>query len=76
MPVKSGASAAVRKELKWLRDLVGDDVDALELFDVARHTATKRVVVKRPGHAPPLVPNSAASIRGKLVRYDIYSTRI
>jgi 16S rRNA (guanine1516-N2)-methyltransferase len=65
----------VRKEHKWLRDLVGDDVDALELFDVARHTATKRVVVKRPDRAPPLVPNSAASILGKLVRYDIYSTR-
>lgn len=75
-PAKRRVSAAVRKELKWLRDLVGDDVDALELFDVARRTATNRVVVKRPDGAPPLVPNSAASILGKLVRYDIYSTRI
>jgi 16S rRNA (guanine1516-N2)-methyltransferase len=75
-PEKRRRSAAVRKELKWLRDLVGDDNDALELFDVARATATNRVVVKRPDHAPPLVPNPAASIAGKLVRYDIYSTRI
>jgi 16S rRNA (guanine1516-N2)-methyltransferase len=75
-PAKRNASAAVRKELAWLRELVGEDPDALELFEAARRTATNRVVVKRPDHAPPLVPNPAASIAGKLVRYDIYSTRI
>lgn len=75
-PSKRNTSAAVRKELKWLRDLVGEDPDALELFDAARRAATNRVVVKRPDHAAPLVPNPAASIPGKLVRYDIYSTRI
>lgn len=74
-PDKRRRSAAVRKELRWLRELVGDDLDALELFEVARRTATQRVVVKRPDHAPPLVPAPAASIAGKLVRYDIYSTR-
>lgn len=72
-PCKRRRSSAVRKEIKWLRDLVGDDTDALELFDVARRTATYRVVVKRPDHAPPLAPNPAGSISGKLVRYDIYS---
>lgn len=75
-PEKRRSSAAVRKELKWLRDLVGDDVDALELFEVACKTASYRVVVKRPDHAPALAPNPVASISGKLVRYDIYSTRI
>jgi 16S rRNA (guanine1516-N2)-methyltransferase len=75
-PEKRRSSAAVRKELKWLRDLVGDDTDALELFEAAHRVASYRVVVKRPDHAPPLVPNPAASIAGKLVRYDIYSTRI
>jgi 16S rRNA (guanine1516-N2)-methyltransferase len=75
-PEKRRRTAAVRKELKWLRELVGDDPDVLELFDAARRTATHRVVVKRPDHAPPLVPQPAASIAGKLVRYDIYSTRI
>ncbi len=75
-PSKRNTSAAVRKELKWLRDLVGEDPDALELFEAARRAATNRVVVKRPDHAPPLVPNPVASIAGKLVRYDIYSTRI
>jgi 16S rRNA (guanine1516-N2)-methyltransferase len=75
-PDKRRRSAAVRKELRWLRDLVGDDADALELFEAARRAASYRVVVKRPDHAPPLVPMPAASIAGKLVRYDIYSTRI
>jgi 16S rRNA (guanine1516-N2)-methyltransferase len=74
-PAKRRHSSAVRKELKWLRDLVGDDPDALELFDIACRTATYRVVVKRPDHAAPLAPNPAGSIFGKLVRYDIYSTR-
>jgi len=75
-PPKRNASAATRKELKWLRELAGDDLDALDLFEIARRCASERVVVKRPDHAPPLVPNPAASIAGKLVRYDIYSTRI
>lgn len=75
-PEKRRRSAAVRKELKWLRDLVGDDTDAQELFEIAHRCATQRVVVKRPDHAPPLVANPAASIAGKLVRYDIYSTKI
>jgi 16S rRNA (guanine1516-N2)-methyltransferase len=75
-PSKRRQSSAVRKELKWLRDLVGDDPDSLELFEAARRTATYRVVVKRPDHAPPLAPNPAGSIEGKLVRYDIYSTRL
>ena len=74
-PAKRRYSSAVRKELKWLRDLVGDDADALELFDIARRAATYRVVVKRPDHAPPLAPDPAGSIVGKLVRYDIYSVK-
>ncbi len=74
-PSKRNTSAAVRKELKWLRELVGEDPDALELFETARRSATHRVVVKRPDHAAPLIANPAASISGKLVRYDIYSTR-
>jgi len=73
-PAKRRQSSAVRKELKWLRDLVGDDADALELLEIARRTATQRVVVKRPDHAAPLVPRPNGSIAGKLVRYDIYST--
>ncbi len=75
-PPKRRASAAVRKELQWLRDLVGEDHDADALLDAALSVATYRVVVKRPDHAPPLRSNPAVSIAGKLVRYDVYSTRL
>jgi 16S rRNA (guanine1516-N2)-methyltransferase len=71
-PPKRRKSAAVRKEMRLLRALVGDDADAAELLAVARARARERVVVKRPDDAPPLAPGPHASIAGKLVRYDIY----
>lgn len=74
-PAKRRASAAVRKELQLLRDLVGEDPDAEELFAIARQRARERVVVKRPDHAPPLAPDPAVSYGGKLVRYDVYYTK-
>jgi 16S rRNA (guanine1516-N2)-methyltransferase len=73
-PTKRKKSAAVRKEMRLLRELVGDDLDAIELFGVARAVAGGRVVVKRANDAPPLAPDPDASIGGKLVRYDIYLT--
>jgi 16S rRNA (guanine1516-N2)-methyltransferase len=71
-PPKRRKSAAVKKEMRLLRELVGDDPDAGELLQVARAVAADRVVVKRPDDAPPLAPDPHASIAGKLVRYDIY----
>jgi 16S rRNA (guanine1516-N2)-methyltransferase len=71
-PPKRRASSAVRKELRLLRLLVGEDIDAQELFNVARRVARQRVVVKRPDHAPPLEANPTVSYGGKLVRYDVY----
>ncbi len=71
-PAKRKKSAAVRKEMRLLRLLVADDNDAAALLAGARRVATDRVVVKRPVDAPPLAPGSAASYRGKLVRYDVY----
>lgn len=73
-PPKRKKSAAVKKEMRLLRDLVGDDTDALELFEVSRRVAQDRVVVKRPDDAPPLAPDPSMSLRGKLVRYDVYLT--
>jgi 16S rRNA (guanine1516-N2)-methyltransferase len=67
-------SAAVRKEMRLLRELVGDDLDAVELLAVARAVAGDRVVVKRADDAPPLALGPDASICSKLVRYDIYLT--
>ncbi|OGI49169.1 MAG: hypothetical protein A3E57_05485 [Candidatus Muproteobacteria bacterium RIFCSPHIGHO2_12_FULL_60_33] len=74
-PPKRRKSAAVKKEMRLLRELVGDDADALELLAISRSVAHDRVVVKRPDDAPPLAPDPSMSIAGKLVRYDVYLTR-
>lgn len=73
-PVKRRKSAAVRKELLWLRELAGDDLDAEALLTAALATARERVIVKRPDHAPPLGPEPTVSYAGKLIRYDVYRT--
>jgi 16S rRNA (guanine1516-N2)-methyltransferase len=73
-PPKRRKSAGVKKEMRLLRELVGDDADALELLDISRAIARDRVVVKRPDDAPPLAPNPSMSLTGKLVRYDVYLT--
>ena len=73
-PPKRKKSAAVKKEMRLLRALVGDDLDAVELFEISRRMALGRVVVKRPDDAPPLVSDPSMSIAGKLVRYDVYLT--
>ncbi|MHB8535908.1 MAG: class I SAM-dependent methyltransferase [Sulfuricaulis sp.] len=73
-PPKRKKSAAVKKEMRLLRALVGDDPDAAELLDISRRVALQRVVVKRPDDALPLTPDPSMSISGKLVRYDVYLT--
>lgn len=68
-------SALVKKEMRILRHLVGDDPDAEHLFEIARTVARGRVVVKRMRHAPPLAPNPTHVYRQKTTRYDVYMTR-
>jgi 16S rRNA (guanine1516-N2)-methyltransferase len=72
-PPKRKKSAAVRKELRLLRQLAGEDRDAEELFELGLRCAAKRVVVKRSDDAPPLAPRPLVSYPGKLVRYDVYA---
>ncbi|BAV32649.1 methyltransferase [Sulfuricaulis limicola] len=74
-PPKRRKSAAVKKEMRLLRELVGDDTDAPELLTISRGIARDRVVVKRPDDAPPLAPDPSMSLTGKLVRYDVYLVR-
>ena len=74
-PHKRKKSAAVRKEMRMLRELVGDDPDAHELLEISLRVALDRVVVKRPDDAPPLAPDPSMSLAGKLVRYDVYLAR-
>jgi 16S rRNA (guanine1516-N2)-methyltransferase len=66
-------SSLVKKEMRILRALVGDDQDALALLKTALHFAVNRVVLKRPRLAPMLgglEPSHA--ITGRSSRFDIY----
>ena len=70
----SDSSAAVKKEMAFFRDLVGNDEDADSLLPAALQVAKYRVVVKRPKSAPYLnntPPNY--QLTGKAVRFDIYT---
>lgn len=65
-------SAISKKEVRLCRELVGDDLDAGDLFEVARQVATGRVVVKRHPSAKPLAPDPTIRYEGRTVRYDAY----
>ena len=71
-PAKRKRSALPPKSVRILRDLVGDDIDDVNLLAAARRHAVKRVVVKRPLHAPPLAEDHVALHEGKVVRYEVY----
>ncbi len=70
-PPKRKSSALAKKSIRLVRQIVGDDPDAIDLLHTARQHAP-RVIVKRPNHAPPLAPNPTATINANLVRYDVY----
>lgn len=75
-PPRRKKSALAKKEMQVLRALVGDDQDAARLFDVARRTASERVVVKRPVYAEPIVTEPSMSYESKLVRFDVYLNKL
>lgn len=72
-------SAAVKKEMRILHDLLIADLSAQNLLDdeklltTALTAARERVIVKRPLYAPPLnnlTPN--LTYKGKSSRFDVY----
>lgn len=66
-------TALVKKEMRILRDLVGEDIDAEKLLSVALEKAKKRVVVKRPRKAPAIPgPEPTLVLSGKSGRFDVY----
>jgi 16S rRNA (guanine1516-N2)-methyltransferase len=70
-------SALAKKEAQLLQALLGEGADPAEdaaLFAAALAARPRRIVVKRPRHAPPIVPAPEPSHRfeGKSVRYDLY----
>lgn len=68
----TGKSAAQNRSMRLLKHLAGDDADADSLWQAAMATGVKRVVVKRPPHAPPLGKKPDAKIESKASRYDVY----
>lgn len=66
-------SALVKKEMRLFQLLVGEDDDADKLLNPARMVAKKRIVVKRPSYAPPLMGElTSAAVITKSHRFDIY----
>lgn len=65
--------ALVKKEMRIFKDLVGHDLDAGDLLNIALNVAQNRVVVKRPAHADWLAgQRPETSISTKKHRFDIY----
>jgi len=71
-PPKRKQTAATRKSMAILRDILGDDLDRADLFAAAWQATGKRVVVKSPDYAEPLGGKPSESYQGKLLRYDVY----
>lgn len=66
-------SALAKKEMRILREIVGEDTDAPQLLALALQTARQRVVVKRPSLASPLPgPIPSLTMKGQSSRFDIY----
>ncbi len=66
-------SSLVKKEMRILKNIVGDDNDIDRLFFMSLSKANKRVVVKRPRTAPFLSDKEPSySLKGKSGRFDIY----
>lgn len=67
-------SALVKKEMRLFRRLVGEDQDADALLQAALQAARRRVVVKRPRHAPPLAGQPPSfTLSSENTRYDVYA---
>lgn len=82
-------SSLVKKEMQWLKAIHDMPIESFRsdrehgftgltsetnLFELALKTATKRVIVKRPVHAPTLVPSPSPSFSKTFQssRFDVY----
>jgi len=67
-------SALVKIDMRVFRGVVGEDADADALLAAARAVATRRVVVKRPRHAPDLAGvEPHQRMPGQSSRFDLYT---
>lgn len=66
-------SALVKKEMRILREVVGEDDDFLSLFLLALEKTKRRVVVKRPLHSDFLANKKPdCQFVGRSTRFDVY----
>lgn len=71
-PPKRKKSAATNKYMQFLHSIAGQDNDAGQVLEACLNTNAKRVVVKRPHYAMPLVDKPDIQFDSKLVHYDVY----
>ncbi|GEM47902.1 class I SAM-dependent methyltransferase [Deinococcus cellulosilyticus] len=63
--------ALPKLEMQVFHALLGAEQNEQELLQVALNQARKRVVVKRPIHAPVILP-TGLQFKGKTTRFDVY----
>lgn len=71
-PEKRKKSASANKQMQLLQWMLGEDVDAESLLKAAITAKAKRVSVKRPDYATPLLREPDQRFSSKLVHYDVY----
>ena len=71
-PEKRKKSASANKQMQLLQWMLGEDVDAENLLKAAVTAKAKRVSVKRPDYATPLLREPDQRFSSKLVHYDVY----
>jgi 16S rRNA (guanine1516-N2)-methyltransferase len=73
-PAASGSRALAKKEMQLLQRLLGEPEPGEDqaLLNAALRYARRRVVVKRPPHAPVLGGEPNVSLPGRASRYDVY----
>ena len=71
-PPKRKKSAIPNKRMQLLQHLLGADDDAAALLQQLIDSGYRRIAVKRPNYANPLVPDPSESFKTKLVHYDVY----
>ena len=67
-------SALVKNNMRLVREIVGPDLDQIELIKIALESAQNRVVVKQPRYAETRdeITKHSHQILGRTIRYDVY----
>ncbi|RDE49041.1 MAG: 16S rRNA methyltransferase [Candidatus Accumulibacter meliphilus] len=64
--------ALPKKEMQIFRELVGPDLDSVDVAKRAAEVKVSRLVIKRPRKAEPLFEKPRYFLEGRLIRYDVY----